>query len=94
MFQSMQHFLYQNGFATAHEYDAGGFAPVHYAAMLGDPEVMQGLLEHKADINCCTRKDQPQSGIGYLTGGSREGRKDPNRVWGLGFRLLSYIRVI
>ena len=59
---SAQRFLYQNGFATVHEVDAGGWSPGHYAALRGDPLVMQGLLQLRADINRWTRKDQPVAG--------------------------------
>ncbi|CAE7288982.1 B'ETA, partial [Symbiodinium sp. KB8] len=59
---SAQRFLYQNGFATVHEVDAGGWSPGHYAALRGDPLVMQGLLQLRADINRWTRKDQPLAG--------------------------------
>ena len=58
-----QQFLYQNGFATVHEVDTGGWSPVHYAALRGDPLVMQGLLQMRANINRWTRKDQPMAGV-------------------------------
>ncbi|CAE7563208.1 MX2 [Symbiodinium sp. CCMP2456] len=59
---SAQRFLYQNGFATVHEVDAGGWSPGHYAALRGDPLVLQGLLQLRAEINRWTRKDQPLAG--------------------------------
>ena len=58
-----QQFLYQNGFAAVHEVDAGGWSPVHYAALRGDPLVVQGLLQMRASINRWTRKDQPMAGV-------------------------------
>ncbi|CAE7823293.1 mlkA [Symbiodinium microadriaticum] len=61
--RSVQHFLYQNGFRSIHEVDGSGWAPVHYAAMRGDPDVMHGLLEMRANIDRWTKKDQPQSGM-------------------------------
>ena len=56
------HFLYQNGFASVNQVDSGGWAPLHYAALRGEPMVIQGLLEQRANINRWTRKDQPKAG--------------------------------
>ena len=64
-FQSAQHFLYQNGFASVKEFDSGGWTPVHYAALRGDPLVLQGLLQQGANINRWTRKDQPRAAIPF-----------------------------
>ena len=61
--QMAHQFLYQNGFATVNEFDRSGWAPVHYAALLGNTAVLKGLLKQKANINRWTRKDQPQSGL-------------------------------
>ena len=61
--QMAQQFLYQNGFGTANDFDRSGWAPVHYAALLGDTSVLKGLIKQKANINRWTRKDQPQSGM-------------------------------
>ena len=63
--QSAQHFLYQNGFASVKEFDSGGWTPVHYAALRGDPLVLQGLLQQGANINRWTRKDQPRAAIPF-----------------------------
>ena len=59
---SARRFLYQNGFATVHEVDAGGWSPGHYATLRGDPLIMKGLLQLRAEINRWTRKDQPLAG--------------------------------
>ena len=61
--RSVQRFLYQNGFKSIHEVDGSGWAPVHYAAMRGDSDVIHGLLEMCANIDRWTKTDQPQSGI-------------------------------
>ncbi|CAE7419445.1 ANK2 [Symbiodinium sp. CCMP2592] len=61
--RSVQRFLHQNGFRSIHEVDGSGWAPVHYAAMPGDSDVIHGLLEMRADIDRWTKKDQPQSGM-------------------------------
>ena len=55
-------FMYQNGFETVHEEDFGGWFPLHYAALRGDPLVIQGLLSLRADPDCQTRKEQSLSG--------------------------------
>ena len=64
-FQSAQHFLYQNGFESVNQVDSGGWTPVHYAALRGDPLVLQGLLQRRANINRWTWKDHPQSGLPF-----------------------------
>ena len=55
-------FMYQNGFETLHDVDDAGWSPLHYAALGGDPLVMQGLLAQRADPDCPTQKDQPLTG--------------------------------
>ena len=59
--RSVQHFLYQNGFTSVDQVDSGGWSPVHYAALRGDPLILQGLLQQRANMDRWTRKDQPQS---------------------------------
>ena len=59
--------MYQNGFGAVQEVDAGGWFPLHYAALGGDPLVMQGLLSQRADPNCQTQKEQPRSGTAPFT---------------------------
>ena len=61
--EAAQHFLYQNGFTSLNEIDSGGWAPLHYAALRGDPLIIQGLLQQRADVNRWTRKDQPRAGM-------------------------------
>ena len=56
-------FKYQNGFESIQEVDRAGWSPLHYAALLGDPEVVQGLLAQKADPNRTTQKGQWRVGM-------------------------------
>ncbi|CAE7612085.1 ANKHD1, partial [Symbiodinium pilosum] len=39
--QSARYFLHQNGLASVHEVDKAGWRALHYAAMRGDPLVIQ-----------------------------------------------------
>ncbi|CAE7290291.1 ANKRD50 [Symbiodinium sp. CCMP2456] len=63
-------FLLQNGFQTIFDVDAAGWSPVHYAALRGEPLLMQGLLELHADPCRLTKKGNPShggmAGIGAL----------------------------
>ena len=56
-------FLHQNGFRKAGKADAAGWRPLHYAALAGNVEVLRGLLEQRADVNCRTSKDEPALGF-------------------------------
>ena len=60
-------FLYQMGFARVRQQDKTGWSPLHYAALRGDPSLIQGLLAMRADPNSKTRKDQPRVGMPPLT---------------------------
>ncbi|CAE7940604.1 ANKHD1 [Symbiodinium sp. KB8] len=51
-------FLHENGFQSVGELDRQGWSPLHYAALGGHPEVIQGLLQKRADVNIQTKKDQ------------------------------------
>ena len=55
-------FMHQNGFQEVHEADAGGWFPLHYAALGGDPLVIRGLLSCRADIDCQTSQEQALCG--------------------------------
>jgi len=55
-------FLHQNGFRTVLDIDDAGWAPVHYAALGGRTDVIEGLLRQRADPNRRTSKDQPKVG--------------------------------
>ncbi|CAL1134353.1 unnamed protein product [Cladocopium goreaui] len=59
-------FFYQNGFRSIWEVDSAGFSPLHYAALNGDPSLVQGLLMLQADPNQGTRKAHP--GLGFEPG--------------------------
>ncbi|CAE7814144.1 ANKHD1 [Symbiodinium sp. CCMP2592] len=48
-------FLFQNGFREVDEVDAAGWSPLAYAALGGDPEVIQALLQKRADPSSRTR---------------------------------------
>ena len=47
----MEWFLHQNGFTKVTDRDAGGWSPLCFAALDGDPVVIQALLENRADVN-------------------------------------------
>ena len=55
-------FLFQNGFETISDIDGSGWSPLHYAALRGEPLLIQGLLEQRADPSCKTRKANPNHG--------------------------------
>ena len=57
-----QQFLFQNGFTTIHKF-SGGWSPLHYAALRGDPLVIQGLLQLRANVDRWTRQSQPMAGV-------------------------------
>jgi len=59
-------FFYQNGFRSICEMDTAGFSPLHYAALNGDPSLIQDLLALQADPNQVTRKVHPV--LGYESG--------------------------
>ena len=46
--------------------DSAGFSPLHYAALNGDPALIQDLLTLQADPNQVTRKVHP--GLGFESG--------------------------
>ena len=56
-------FLYQNGFKRISQVDRGGWSPLHYAALNGNPQLIQGLLELRADLHCKTTRAQPAIGM-------------------------------
>ncbi|CAE7388613.1 ANKRD44, partial [Symbiodinium sp. KB8] len=56
-------FLHQNGLRKVGEADSAGWRPLHYAALAGNVEVLQGLLEKRADLNRRTSKDEPMLGF-------------------------------
>ena len=56
---SISKFLYHNGFANIHEVDVGGWAPLHYAALRGDQDLIKSLLAQQADLQALTKKDAP-----------------------------------
>ena len=59
-------FFHQNGFRSICEMDAAGFSPLHYAALNGNPSLVQDLLTLQADPNQVTRKIHP--GLGFESG--------------------------
>eukprot|EP00439_Symbiodinium_sp_Y106_P058446 s2342_g8.t1 len=56
-------FLHQNGLRNICEADSAGWRPLHYAALAGNTEVLRGLLEQRADVNCRTSRDEPMLGF-------------------------------
>ena len=56
-------FLYQSGLADEKKKDAAGFWPLHYAALLGNRDVVKGLLARHADPNRRTAKAEPKLGF-------------------------------
>eukprot|EP00435_Cladocopium_sp_Y103_P056015 s1283_g18.t1 len=51
-------FMHQNGFLSITEYDEGGWSPLCFAAMNGDPVLVSALLEKKASPNDATKKSK------------------------------------
>lgn len=51
-------FMHQNGFLSITEYDKGGWSPLCFAAMNGDPVLVSALLEKKASPNDATKKSK------------------------------------
>ena len=60
-------FLYQMGFSHIAERDVGGFSPICYAAVRGDPLLLESLLRHRADPNDRVCKTCPKLGISRNT---------------------------
>ena len=56
-------FLFQNGFQQVDEVDGTGWSPLSYAALGGDPEVVQALLLKRADPSTKTRANKPDTTI-------------------------------
>ena len=50
-------FFHQNGFTRVEESTSSGWLPLHYAALRGDPMLIHGLLQRRADPNGLTKKD-------------------------------------
>eukprot|EP00435_Cladocopium_sp_Y103_P043070 s2867_g12.t1 len=59
----MARFLFQNGFQSINELDTLGWRPLHYAAMNGEPSLLQALLERRATLDSKTKKQNPYTGI-------------------------------
>ena len=60
-------FLYQMGFSHIAERDAGGFSPMCYAAVRGDPLLLEALLRQRADPNDRIWKTCPKLAISRNT---------------------------
>ncbi|CAE7945096.1 mask-1 [Symbiodinium necroappetens] len=63
----LESFLYQMGFSHIAERDAGGFSPMCYAAVRGDPLLLESLLKQRADPNDRIWKTCPKLGISRNT---------------------------
>jgi len=53
----------RNGFQSINELDTLGWRPLHYAAMNGEPSLLQALLEQRATLDSKTKKQNPYTGI-------------------------------
>ncbi|CAE7578613.1 btbd11b [Symbiodinium sp. CCMP2592] len=62
-FDVVPRFFHQNGFVSVKEVDSMGWSPLHYAAIRGDTELIQGLLALRANPNAKTRKENPVTGF-------------------------------
>mmetsp|Transcript_38690 Transcript_38690/g.89505 ORF Transcript_38690/g.89505 Transcript_38690/m.89505 type:complete len:585 (+) Transcript_38690:39-1793(+) len=51
-------FMHQNAFKSLHDRDQGGFSPICYAAINGDPRVVSALLARRASPNDSIRKNK------------------------------------
>ncbi|CAE7886616.1 ANKRD44, partial [Symbiodinium microadriaticum] len=60
-------FLRQNGLRSPTKSDRAGWFPLHYAALSGSVEVLQGLLETRASVNQRTSRDEPLLGFPLWT---------------------------
>lgn len=60
-------FLHQNGFQHLNECDAAGWTPICYAAVKGDPTLVEALLDARANPNDTTRKPRMDADIGKRT---------------------------
>lgn len=49
-------FLHQNGFCHLHDRDSAGWSPICYAAVGGNPTLIQALLEQRANANDSIKK--------------------------------------
>ena len=56
----------RNGFKGVNDVDRAGWSPLHYAALNGNPQLIQGLLEQRADLNCKTHKAAGLHYLGFL----------------------------
>ena len=56
-------FLHQNMLTTVSGADNAGWRPLHYAALSGSVDVVEGLLRLRANPNQRTSKDVPQLGL-------------------------------
>ncbi|CAE7225519.1 unnamed protein product [Symbiodinium sp. CCMP2592] len=59
---SVAEFFYQNGFTSIRDIDSSGWSPLHYAALRGDTELIENLLQFNADPSKRTTRDQPKLG--------------------------------
>ncbi|CAK9009862.1 unnamed protein product [Durusdinium trenchii] len=59
----VKHFCHQNGFRSIHEKDRYGWQALHYAALKGDPYLVQDLLALQADPNCGTKRGHEALGL-------------------------------
>ncbi|CAE7248991.1 ASB3 [Symbiodinium sp. CCMP2592] len=64
---AVSQFLHQNGLKSATKSDRAGWWPLHYAALSGSVEVIQGLLQQRASVNQRTSKDEPVLGFPLWT---------------------------
>ncbi|CAE7739386.1 unnamed protein product [Symbiodinium sp. CCMP2592] len=62
--QRASRFMYQNGFRKVRGYDSSGWSPLLYAALSGDPLLIEGLLKQRANPNDTTRKGSLKAGVG------------------------------
>ena len=56
--QVVQQFLVENGFEKVLQRDRAGWSPLLYAALHGNPTLVEALLVHRADPNDSIRKVQ------------------------------------
>ena len=49
----LEAFFHQNGFLSIRDRDQAGWSPICYAAMNGDPQLVEALLSNGADPNDC-----------------------------------------
>lgn len=55
-----EQFMYQNGFANVADRDEGGWSPLCFAALNGEPRLLERLLDLRGDVNDRIAEGEPR----------------------------------